>query len=145
MTTHEERLAFNRENIAEFRATGGTISSFGDAPVLLLTTIGATSGEPRTAPMMYLADEADPDRVYVFASNGGRDTDPAWVHNVRDHATGLTVEIGTETFTADAEELAEPRRSEVFAIQAERYSAFAKYQAGTDRRIPVVALQLQRS
>ena len=141
--SHED-VDFNRGNIAEFRASGGRLASFGDAPVLLLTTTGARSGEPRTAPMMYLADAEDPDRVYVFGSNDGRDTDPAWVHNVRAHPSGLTVEIGTRTLTADAEELAEPQRSEIFAIQAERYPAFAKYQAGTARPIPVVALGLRR-
>jgi len=144
VTTQEERLEYNRQNIAEFRASGGTIESFGDAPLLLLTSTGARSGEPRTAPMMYLADEQDPDRVYVFASNGGRDTDPTWIHNVRAHPSGLTVEIGTDSFTADAEELTEPTRGEIFAIQAGRYPAFAKYQAGTDRQIPVVALDLRR-
>src|SRR3954454_20010898 len=139
-----DRLDYNRANIAEFRESGGRIASFGDAPLLLLTTIGAKSGEPRIAPMMYLADAEDPDRVYVFASNAGRDFDPAWMNNVRSHPTGLTVEIGTETYTADAEELGEPQRSDIYAIQAERYDGFAKYQAGTDRKIPVVALQLQR-
>src|SRR6478672_8073943 len=139
-----DRLEFNRANIAEFRETGGRIASFGDAPLLLLTSIGAKSGEPRTAPMMYLADAEDPDRVYVFASNGGRDTDPVWMNNVRAHPTGMTVEIGTESFTADAEELGEPERSDIFAIQAGRYDGFAKYQAGTERKIPVVALQLHR-
>ena len=145
MTTHEERLSFNEQNIAEFRQTGGTVASFGDAPLLLLTTIGVKSGEPRIAPMMYLADADDPDRVYVFGSNGGRDTDPAWVANVRKKADGLTVEIGTETVTADAEILDDPERARIYAIQSERYPVFADYQAGTDRTIPVVALNLQRA
>jgi len=143
MPTQEERLAYNQRNIDEFRETGGTLSDFGDGPVLLLTTTGAKSGEPRTAPMMYLADGDDPDRVYVFGSNAGRDTDPSWVHNVRAEPT-VIVEIGTEKYDADAEFLDEPRRSEVYAIQAERYSAFAKYEEGTERSIPVVALHLRR-
>src|SRR3954452_8568248 len=144
MPTQEERLAYNQRNIDEFRETGGKMpTDFGDAPVLLLTTTGAKSGEPRTAPMMYLADEQDPDRVYVFGSNGGRDTDPAWVHNVRANPSAV-VEIGTEKLDATAQLLDEPRRSEVYAIQSERYSAFAGYEAGTDRTIPVVALDLQR-
>jgi deazaflavin-dependent oxidoreductase (nitroreductase family) len=139
--SHDD-VDYNRGNIAEFRASGGRIASFGTAPVLLLTTTGARSGEPRTAPMMYLADADDPARVYVFASNDGRDADPAWVHNIRAQPHGLTVEIGDRTFTAEAEELGEPRRSEIFDVQAERYSAFRTYQDGTDRTIPVVALTL---
>lgn len=144
MPSQEERLAFNQRNIDEFHETGGKMpTDFGDGPVLVLTTTGAKSGEPRTVPMMYLADEQDPDRVYVFASNGGRDTDPAWAHNLRADPS-VTVEIGTEKLDAAAELLDEPRRSEVYAIQAERYPGFADYQAGTERSIPVVALNLRR-
>jgi deazaflavin-dependent oxidoreductase (nitroreductase family) len=140
-----ERTEFNRRNIAEFRASGGTVGSFGDAPLLLLTTIGAKSGKPRTSPMMYLADERDPDRVYVFASAAGADDDPAWFRNLSAHPTDLTVEIGRETLTADAEILAEPTRAAVYGAQAARYPGFASYQAKTSRRIPVAALNLQRA
>jgi len=140
-----DRLAFNQQNIDEFRETGGKMpSSFGDAPVLLLHTTGVKSGEERIAPMMYQADADDPNRVYVFASNGGRDSHPAWYGNIVAQPSGLTVEIGTETVAAEAEVLEEPARSEVYATQAERYDAFAGYAEGTDRVIPVVALNLAR-
>lgn len=140
----EQRLAFNQQNIAEFRASGGRIASFGDAPVLLLTSTGAKSGLPRTNPMMYLADDADPNRVYVFASAAGADTNPAWFNNLVAQPDGVTVEIGGETLTADAEVLPEPSREQIYAIQAGRYSGFAGYQAKTLRPIPVVALTLHR-
>ena len=139
----EKVLAFNEANIAEFRARGGTLSSFGDAPVLLLTTTGAKSGELRTSPMMYLADDHSPRRVYVFASAAGADTNPAWYANIVSHPDGLTVEIGTDTFVAAAEILPEHLRAEVFAEQARRYPGFADYQAKTTRPIPVIALTLQ--
>ena len=61
------------------------MTSFGDPPVLLLTTTGSKSGLPRTSPMMYLADEDDPSRVYVFASAAGADANPAWFHNILAH------------------------------------------------------------
>jgi deazaflavin-dependent oxidoreductase (nitroreductase family) len=135
---------FNARNIAEFRATGGKVASFGDAPLLLLTTIGAKSGAERVNPMMYLADENDPDRVYVFASKAGADTDPAWLRNLVAHPYHITVEIGEETVAAGAELLEEPARSEVYAKQAARYRGFADYAAKTARVIPVVALTLRR-
>jgi deazaflavin-dependent oxidoreductase (nitroreductase family) len=137
--------SYNTRNIAEFRASGGTVGSFGDAPLLLLTTIGAKTGKSRTSPMMYLADERDPDLVYVFASNAGGDDDPAWFRNLAAHPAGVTVEIGRETLTADAEVLPEPARSEIYAIQAARYPGFAKYESMTARRIPVAALTLHRT
>lgn len=55
---NQQRLKFNEDNIAEFRASHERIASFGDAPLLLLTTTGAKSGQRRTSPMMYLADAA---------------------------------------------------------------------------------------
>ena len=141
---NDSELDYNRRNIEEFRSSGGKLASFGDAPVLLLTTKGAKSGEHRTAPAMYLADDEDPNRVYVFASRGGDDRNPAWFHNVLAHPDDVTVEIGTETLAAHAEPLAEPDRTRVFDVQAGRYSAFADYQAKTSRTIPVVALDVRR-
>ena len=139
-----ERAAFNDGNIAEFRASGGRIESFGDAPVLLLTTKGRRSGEPRTSPLMYLADEDDRDRVYVFASAAGASEDPAWLHNLVAAPDSVTVEIGREIVTASPQVLPEKQRAAIYAIQAERYPSFAGYQARTSRRIPVVALTLDR-
>lgn len=140
----QQILEFNARNIVEFRAQGGKLSSFGDAPVLLLTTTGARSGARRTNPLMYLADDDDPDRVYVFASAAGADADPAWFKNLVANPRDVGVEIGHERFGADAEVLAEAARARTFATQAARFSGFAGYQATTTRRIPVVALTLRR-
>jgi deazaflavin-dependent oxidoreductase (nitroreductase family) len=142
--TKQQRLDFNQRNIAEFRASGGKIASFGDAPLLLLTTVGARSGKKRVNPMLYMADGADPGRLYVFASAAGAERNPAWYVNLVAHPEDLTVEIGDEKLTASAAALPEPERARVFAKQANQYSGFADYQAKTDRRIPVVALALNR-
>jgi deazaflavin-dependent oxidoreductase (nitroreductase family) len=139
----QQKLKFNEDNIAEFRASGGRIASFGDAPLLLLTTPGAKSGQRRTSPMMYLADEHDSDRVYVFASAAGDDHHPAWFHNVVAHPAALEVELGDGRYSATAEVVPEPLRSEIYATQAGLYPGFAGYQEKTSRVIPVVALRLQ--
>ena len=135
-------LSYNDANIAEFRSSGGKIASFGNAPLLLLTTIGAKTGEQRTSPMMYLADDTDPDRVYVFASKAGADTNPAWFHNLVAHPD-VQVEIGDTTRAGRAEVLPETERAAVYAVQAGRYHGFAEYQEKTSRRIPVIALNLE--
>lgn len=141
----QEVLNFNETNIAEFRAHGGKLASFGDAPVLLLTAVGAKSGRKHTSPMMYLADEKNPSRVYVFASAAGADTNPAWFFNVVAHPNEIEIEIGDETLSGSAEVLLDPERAEVYAIQADRYQGFAGYQAKTTRLIPVIALDLHRA
>lgn len=94
--------------------------------------------------MMYLADEDDPNRVYVFASAAGSDTNPAWFNNLVEKPNGVTVEIGRETLTADADVLPEPTREQIYAVQAGRYPGFGGYQAKTSRLIPVVGLTLHR-
>lgn len=141
---NDEARAFNERNIAEFRANGGKLSSFGDAPVLLLTTVGSKTGRERVTPMMYLADEQDRDRVYVFASYAGADRNPAWFGNLVAHPGDVVVEIGRERARTRAEVLPEDERASIYAEQASRYPGFAAYQEKTERRIPVVALTLQR-
>lgn len=54
---------------------------------------GAKSGLPRTNPMMYLPDEHNSNRVYVFASAAGADRNPARFGNIRARSEDLTAEI----------------------------------------------------
>ena len=61
------------------RVTRGRVVALGMAPGLLLTTIGRRSGQERRAPLQYVADGT---AYVVVGSNWGRDTDPAWVHNL---------------------------------------------------------------
>ncbi|MEB3033283.1 nitroreductase family deazaflavin-dependent oxidoreductase [[Mycobacterium] nativiensis] len=130
-------LEFNARNIAEFRASGGTLGgAFDGAPVLLLTTVGAKSGQPRTSPMMYLPEG---DRIIVFASNEGKDNHPSWYHNLRANPSA-TVEVGTETYPVTATEITGAEHDRLYAIQAERYPGFATYRERTDRIIPVIEL-----
>ena len=72
---------FNERNIAEFRTNHGRVSGpFEGAPIVLVHTVGARSGKPRTNIMMYLADG---ERYLVFASNAGADDNPAWYWNLK--------------------------------------------------------------
>jgi deazaflavin-dependent oxidoreductase (nitroreductase family) len=128
---------WNKTIIAEFRANDGRVGGdFEGAPMVLLHTKGAKSGEERVNPMMYLDLDG---HIFVFASYAGADTNPDWYHNlVADSA--VTVELGSETFDAEAVILEESERQRVYAIQAERNPGFAEYQAKTTRLIPVVEL-----
>jgi deazaflavin-dependent oxidoreductase (nitroreductase family) len=133
----EAVLAYNARNIDEFRANGGKLGgNFEGAPVLLLTTTGAKSGEARTSPMMYLEAEG---RVYVFASNAGRDTHPSWYYNIVGDPA-VAVEVGERSYRATALEVTGHDRDRIYAEQAKRYPGFAQYQEGTARVIPVIEL-----
>ncbi len=128
---------WNRGIIDEFRANGGQVGGqFAGAPLLLLTTTGAKSGQPRTNPMMYLADG---DRLVVFASKAGAPTNPDWYHNLVANPTA-TVEVGTDRYEVDATVTTGEERDRLFARQAGLYPGFAEYEEKTTRTIPVVAL-----
>jgi deazaflavin-dependent oxidoreductase (nitroreductase family) len=128
---------WNAGIIEEFRANDGLVGGqFEGAPVLLLGTTGARSGQHRVNPMMYLADG---DRLLVFASKGGAPTNPDWYHNLVAHPE-VTVEVGTESYPATAVVLTGDERDRFYAEQARRYPGFAEYQEKTTRVIPVVAL-----
>jgi deazaflavin-dependent oxidoreductase (nitroreductase family) len=128
---------FNRAIIEEFRANGGKVGgSFEGAPVLLLTSTGAKSGQRRTTPLMYMPDG---ERMVIFASKGGAPTNPAWYHNLRANPSA-TVEVGSDTVEVDAAVTSGEERARLFKRQAELYPQFAEYAEKTTREIPVVAL-----
>ncbi len=129
---------FNSAIIAEFRAHGGRVGGpFAGAPLLLLSTTGAKSGERRTTPVVYLQDA---ERIVIFASKAGAPTNPAWYHNLLANPTA-TVEVGTDTVEVDASVAAGEERQRLFDRQAELYPQFADYAQKTTRQIPVVVLQ----
>jgi deazaflavin-dependent oxidoreductase (nitroreductase family) len=128
---------FNRQMIEAFRTNGGKgIGPFENAPVMLLTTIGAKSGQPRTTPLVYTTDG---DRVVIIASKGGAPTHPAWYHNLVANPE-VTVEIGTEKYQARADVPTGAERERLFSQQAAQMPGFAEYQRKTTRVIPVVVL-----
>jgi deazaflavin-dependent oxidoreductase (nitroreductase family) len=129
---------FNQQIIDEFRAHGGRVGGrFEGAPMLLLHTVGARSGEPRVNPMVY---QADGDRFVVFASAAGRPNNPAWFHNLT--AGGpASVEVGTETFPVKARVTEGAERERYWTKQKQDMPGFADYERKTTREIPVVVLE----
>jgi deazaflavin-dependent oxidoreductase (nitroreductase family) len=129
---------FNRAIIEEFRVNDGKVGGpFEGAPVLLLSTTGAKSGERRTTPVVYLADG---DRLVIFASYAGGPNNPGWYHNLLADPTA-TVEVGSETVEVDAAVLGGEERDRLFERQASIMPQFNDYAEKTARRIPVIALE----
>jgi deazaflavin-dependent oxidoreductase (nitroreductase family) len=138
-----EMADWNSQVIAEFRANDGKVGGqFEGAPVALLHHRGRKSGREFVAPVMYLADDQDPDTIYVFASKAGAPTHPDWYHNLT-AAGSSTVEVGTEHYPVSVSEVTGERRDRIYAEQASRYPGFAGYEEKTAgiRTIPVLGLR----
>lgn len=128
---------WNRQIIEEFHANDGVVGGmFEGATVVLLHTTGAKSGKERVNPLMARLED---DRLFVFASYAGAEHNPDWYHNLLAHPT-VTVEMGTERFTATAKIVDRAERDEVYARQAAQYDNFREYEEKTTRVIPVVEL-----
>jgi deazaflavin-dependent oxidoreductase (nitroreductase family) len=105
--------------------------------LLLLTTLDAPDGFPRTTPLAY---HRRGDRYLVIASNGGAAKHPRWFRSLERDPTA-TVEIGVETFRATARILDGVERDSAFAVIAARAPAAGAFQAKARRTIPVIELE----
>ncbi len=129
---------WNAGIIEEFRANEGRVGgNFEGAPLLLLHTTGAKSGQERVHPMMY--QDLGDGSVAVFASKAGAPDNPAWFHNVQANPE-VTAEIGTGTRPFRARTATGDERERIWTKQKADYPGFADYEAKTDREIPVVIL-----
>jgi deazaflavin-dependent oxidoreductase (nitroreductase family) len=132
---------WNTNIVEEFRENAGRVGGmFEGAPILLLHTVGRRSGDERINPLMYLPDG---DRWVVFASKGGHEYHPHWLHNLEANPN-VTIEVGTETIPVTAMILREgPARDELFARQVAARPQFGEYEQKTagKRTIPVIVLE----
>lgn len=129
---------FNQAIIEEFRANGGAVGGgFAGAPVVLLTTTGAKSGKTRVNPLVALLEG---DRLYVFASKAGADSNPDWYYNLLAHPV-VGVEFGADRFDADAMPVTGPERDRLYAAQVAKMPGFGDYERATERVIPVIELR----
>ncbi len=131
----ETAKAFNAKVVEEFRANNGKVGAFEGTEVLLLTTTGAKSGQPRLSPLSCRRVDA---KLLIIAGYGGADINPAWVHNLRADPRAH-VELGDESFDVTARELPPGERADVIP-KVSAISAFAEFQANTSRVIPIFEL-----
>jgi deazaflavin-dependent oxidoreductase (nitroreductase family) len=137
MASMAEANDFNTKIIEEFRANGGKVGGqFEGAPLLLLTTTGARTGQARVSPMMYRGEN---ERMFVFASKAGAPDNPDWYHNLVAHPDA-TAEIGTETVPVVAREAKGDERTAIWEAHKKDNPGFAEYEEKTTRQIPVIIL-----
>lgn len=130
---------WNRRIIEEFRQNGGKVGGpFEGRPLLLLHHIGARSGKERVTPLMY--QEIDGGYA-IFASKGGADTNPAWLHNLKANPETV-VELGERSISVKARVSEGDEYDRIWKRQKAEYPFFAEYETKTSRdHIPVVVLE----
>jgi deazaflavin-dependent oxidoreductase (nitroreductase family) len=125
-------------NIPLYRLSGGRLGGrIGRAPVLLLTTTGRKSGEPRTAPVVYLADG---ESFVVINTNAGNAKVPAWSLNLAANPEA-EVEVGRRRQPVRARIAEGEERDELWRRHNEQYAGFDDYQVKLDREASVIVLE----
>ena len=123
--------------MAEIREHGHAQTGwFVGRQVLLLTTTGAKSGEPRTVPLAYSRDGDD---YIVTASKGGAPTHPAWYYNFLADPNG-TIELDLQTIKVRASIAEGDERQRLWDQHVAIHTGIGEYPSKTDRIIPVVVL-----
>ena len=135
--TPDDMKSFNQTVIDEFRANGGeTTGPFAGAPLLLLNSKGAKSGDTRTSPVVHTRDGG---RYIIIASKAGADTNPSWYHNLVVNPEA-TIEVGADTIPVVATVAEGEERTRLYDAQAALMPNFAEYAEKTTREIPVFIL-----
>jgi deazaflavin-dependent oxidoreductase (nitroreductase family) len=130
-----------RNQVAEFEASDGqranTLPDRPDWPIVVITSVGASSGKLRKNPVM----RVEHDGVYAaVASKGGDPEHPVWYHNFLAHPE-VDLQDGAEKHTYAARVAEGSERAEWWDRAAAVYSPYLEYQEKTDREIPVFILE----
>jgi deazaflavin-dependent oxidoreductase (nitroreductase family) len=134
-------VPFLRAHDAIYRKTDGRIGHQipGIPNSLLLHTIGAKTGRPRTTTLTYAKDG---DSYLIVASKGGDERHPGWYHNLRKQPE-CEINVGPKRIPVTARQVSPgdadyPRLWEIVnQNNADRYTG---YQNRTSRPISVFAL-----
>ena len=127
-----------RKQVEEIENSGGTRGTeMRGVPVIVITSMGSTSGKLRKNPVMRVEHGG---KYAAVASKGGAPEHPSWYRNIVDHPL---VEVQDATAKGDftARELSGDERAEWWERALAVWPDYADYQTKTDREIPVFVLE----
>jgi deazaflavin-dependent oxidoreductase (nitroreductase family) len=135
----EAENLYGDAHVKRYRETGGDVGHIWKrgSKILLLTTKGRKTGEPRTSPLIY--ENADGNYVIV-ASKGGMPEHPGWYENLAKDPH-VELQIKDEVFPAHARTAEGEERERLWKLAAQQWPDYDEYQKKTDREIPVVVLE----
>jgi len=130
------------EHVRLYRETNGEQGSiWNGVPILLLTTKGRRSGQPRTIAIIFTPHG---DGWVIIASRGGSPTHPAWYLNLLDEPRAQ-VQVKGDVYEAVARTADSPEREQLWAEAVKTWPSYDIYQSRTSRQIPVVVLEPLRN
>lgn len=127
-----------RDQVEAYESSGGTRgTSLRGVPVVIITSMGASSGKLRKNPVMRVEHDGS---YAAVASKGGAPQHPAWYRNLVEHPL---VELQDGPVRADymARELSGEERKLWWKRAVEVWPDYAEYQTKTNRQIPVFILE----
>lgn len=135
--TFEDRV------IADMRAHDGNVTTgpLAGHPLLIMTSTGAVTGQPRRAVLTWSKDGDD---FIVAGTAGGSRTDPLWLRNLAANPH-VTIERGNRVFEATATLVPEPDRTRLWERHVDALPWFADYPRKSGRQIPLARITPSRS
>jgi F420H(2)-dependent quinone reductase len=127
-----------RDQVEEYEGSGGTKGTMlQGVPVVVITSVGASSGKLRKNPVM----RVEHDGIYAaVASKGGAPEHPSWYRNLVEHPT-VELQDGPTRRDYVARQASGEERSTWWTRAVEVWPDYANYQTKTEREIPVFVLE----
>ena len=127
-----------RENVEEYEASdgaeGGELNGY---PVVVVTSVGAKSGNLRKNPVM----RVERDGAYLaVASKGGADDNPEWFHNFVAHPE-VELQDMAHKATYGVRRLEGAERADWWEHAVATWPTYGEYQQKTEREIPLFLLE----
>ena len=136
----EDENLFGAEHVRRYRETGGEVGHRwrNGSKILLLTTKGRKTGEPRTIPLIY--EDAGDGTYVIVASKGGAPEHPGWYRNLTKDPE-VELQVLDEVFPARARTASGEERDRLWKLAAQQWPDYDTYQTRTEREIPVIVLE----
>ncbi len=139
MARQDASHLYGPEHVRAYRETDGELGHdwMHGSSVLLLTTTGRRSGEPRTTPLIYGRSGDD---YLVVASHGGSPEPPGWYSNLKERPE-VELQVLGDRFRARARDATAEEKPAMWREMIGHWPPYDEYQQRTDREIPVVVLE----
>ncbi len=125
-----------RDQVELYESSGGTRGTTlrdRGLPVVIVTSLGARSGNIRKTPLMRVEHDG---RYLLVASQGGAPKHPTWYFNLKGHPV-IELQDGPAKQEMTVRELSGEEKATWWERAVAAFPDYADYQRRTDREIPV--------